>query len=415
MTDSSPSNHLDQYCGTVLTHTISQELREHLTDQIDRCSSFDGLGLSVMPYIAAWRTDKPGIWYEFASRRFLQLFQCDHATIAEEFCHSIIDHRQYKQTDIYPDIEESVLKREDLQSQRTRLRQQTVKEGVAEAVYKVVLPTGKQHWLKDWASITLFEQDNIYLSPGYLCDVTKEMSKKDYLDEINTTVTRDKALLVEAERSAALGQISAKMYHEIRNPVLAIGGMARRLVKKQQPANGHPLLDVIVKESKRLENILHTLFTYTETTAITPESANLVLLTKEVIDLLQSDFDRQHITVTLQVESPVIPLMLDKEQMHLALVHILKNSLEAMPDGGNLALSLSQDAKRATLSIGDSGQGIAEGHSHRVTEPFFTTKVYGTGLGLSLAQKAIDLHGGSMIFQQPDDGGTTVLVQLPLP
>ncbi len=401
------------YYGTILTEPYSLGLRTKVNEQISICRSFDKIGLSVMPYIAAWRIDQSGIWYEFVSDRFLDLFNCGPGEIAQTFCESIIDHRQYQQTDIYPDIQESILNRNDLDIERKRLRQETVKEGVVEAIYKVALPSNNV-WLKDWATVTIFKKDGICISPGYLCNVSLEMSQKDHLDEINVTVTRDKNLLVEAERSAALGQISAKIYHEIRNPILSIGGLARRMLKKQESDNSRTFLDVIAKEADRLEKVLNNLFNYTRKVDIKPESTDLVDLTRGVIDLLQSDFNRQNIIVTLIVNELIPPVMIDKEQINLTLVHILKNSVEAMPSGGRLSIEIDLNNNGVLLSIRDSGDGISDGHSRRVTEPFFTTKVYGTGLGLSLAKKAIDLHKGSLSFQQDDTGGTEVLIQLPI-
>jgi signal transduction histidine kinase len=221
--------------------------------------------------------------------------------------------------------------------------------------------------------------------------------------------------LVEAERSAALGQISAKIYHEIRNPILSIGGLARRLLKKPGGENSQKFLEVIAKEAGRLESVLANLFNYTKTANFTPAPTDLVALTKSVIDLLQSDLDRLRITAAFAVVGEIPPILIDREQIHLALVHILKNSIEAMPHGGNLVLTAGRRKESVTLSIRDSGAGILPGHITRVTEPFFTTKVYGTGLGLSLAQKAIDLHAGSLTFVQPEVNGTEVIVELPAP
>lgn len=408
-----PPIHPKGYYGQILTSTYSLELRNTVAEQISSCASFDRLGMSVMPYIAAWRIDRPGIWYEFVSDRFLELFHCSPATIARTFRESIVDHRQYRQTAIYPDIKESILDRTDLENQRFRLRRESTQEGAGEVIYKVALPDRRNVWLKDWASVSLFREDGICLSPGYLCNVSLEMSRKDHLDEINVTVNRDKNLLVEAERSAALGQISAKIFHEIRNPILSIGGLAKILLKKPDAENSHKYLDVIAKEAGRLENVLANLFAFTQDVELVPESTDLVALAKNVVDLLQSELDRQQIAIAFTVVDPVQPIFIDREQIRLALVHILKNSIEAMPQGGCLAITISRQEERATLSIRDTGIGIPPGHARRVIEPFFTTKVYGTGLGLSLAQKAIDLHAGTLTFLRPDTDGTEVVVTLP--
>ena len=402
------------YYGRILTGEYSLRLRRTVAEQFASCTAFDRLGLSVMPYIAAWRIDRSGLWYEFVSAGFLELFHCSPATIARTFRDSIIDHRQYRHKDVYPDVQESILDRADLENQRLRLRQESAAQRVGEVIYKVVLPNRQNVWLKDCPSVTRFEEDGICLSPGYLCNVSLEMSRKDHLDEINEVVTREKYLLVEAERSAALGQISAKIFHEIRNPIVSIGGLAKRLLQKPEADNSQKYLEVIVREAGRLENVLANLFSYTKTADFAPEPSDLATLAKNVIDLLQSELDRQHITIAFTVTGPIPLIPVDRAQIRLALIHIMKNSIEAMVSGGKLAITIGRNKDSATLSIRDSGMGIPAGYGRRVVEPFFTTKVYGTGLGLSLAQKAVDLHDGTLTFRQPDTGGTEVIMELPI-
>jgi signal transduction histidine kinase len=267
-------------------------------------------------------------------------------------------------------------------------------------------------WLKDWASITIFEQDGICLSPGYLTDVSMEMLQKDQLSEMNAVVKQDKKLLVEAERFAALGQISAQVYHEIRNPVLSIGGLARRLIKKPH-AEPQLFLEVIAKESERLEKILNNLFKFTQCVELSPKFSDPIQLVERVLALLQSDFDDFNVNATMLVESPISEIYIDQDQIYLALVHIIKNGVEAMIDGGNLDIIISQSETDVVISIRDSGEGIHLVHKKRVTEPFFTTKVHGTGLGLSLAQKAIHLHQGELVINTVNSGGTEVIIYLP--
>lgn len=402
------------YYGQILTGEYSLKLRHAVAEQFASCTALDRLGLSVMPYIAAWRIDRPGLWYEFVSARFLELFHCGPATIASAFRDSIIDHRQYRHKNVYPDVQESILDRADLENQRLRLRQESAAQGVGEVIYKVVLPNRQNVWLKDCSSVTRFEEDGICLSPGYLCNVSLEMSRKDHLDEVNEIVTREKHLLVEAERSAALGQISAKIFHEIRNPIVSIGGLAKRLLQKPEADNSQKYLEVIVREAGRLENVLANLFSYTKTADFAPEPSDLAALARNVIDLLQSELDRQHIAIAFTVTGTIPPIGIDREQIRLALIHILKNSVEAMPLGGRLSITIGRHGDRVILSVLDSGLGIPAGYARRVVEPFFTTKVYGTGLGLSLAQKAVDLHAGKLDFRHPATGGTEVIMELPV-
>ncbi len=408
-------NHFNNnYCGKLLHEDCSPDLKQKVREQIAACFSFDQIDIPILPYISAWRIDKPGIWYEYVSRQFLALFNCTPEIIAKTFCNSILDRREYRNNGgTTPIVREMITPGKEIETQRLDIRDKTSRTGTMEAVYKVKLSDGRTLWLKDWASISIFELDGICLSPGYLTDVSMEMLQKDQLSEINAVVNKDKELLVEAERYAALDQISAQVYHEIRNPVLSIGGLAKRLLKKP-PAEPQLFLEVIAKEADRLGKILNNLFKYTQRTELSPKISDPVQLVERVISLLQSEFEDFAVRTALVVESPISKISIDQEQIYLALVHIIKNGIEAMIDGGNLDIKISQSETDVIISIKDSGEGIHMVHKKRVTEPFFTTKVYGTGLGLSLAQKAIHLHQGELVINTVTPGGTEVIIYLPL-
>ena len=183
---------------------------------------------------------------------------------------------------------------------------------------------------------------------------------------------------------------------------------------KKPPADPQLFLEVIAKESERLEKILNNLFDFTRRIDLAPKFSDPVQLVERVITLLRSDFEQYGIKTTLTVARPISEIYIDQEQIYLALVHIIKNGIEAMIDGGNLDISITQSETYVVISIKDSGEGIHIVHKKRVTEPFFTTKVHGTGLGLSLAQKAIHLHRGELAISPLASGGTEVRVFLPL-
>jgi len=401
------------YCGRILAGEYSDALKNTLRRHIAACQAFDAIGLPIMPYIAAWKIDTSGIWYEFVSRRFLALFASAPENLGREFNRAILDRRVYKHENVYPDVRELVLERREIDDQRHHLRRESIRKGATEAVYKVLLPDSSVRWLKDWAAVETFAPDGICLSPGYLADVSMEMDQKDQVHELNIVVNRDKDLLVEAERHAALGQISAQVYHEIRNPIFSIGGLAKRLSEQFPAGRPQSYMAVIVKEVERLEKVLHDLFRFTASVGLARAPVQPEELMKGVIGLFRSDLDKCGIRVALTFAENLPELMIDKEQMHEALVHILKNSIEAMPEGGNLEIELGVENGNVAFRIRDSGAGISIAHASRVTEPFFTTKVYGSGLGLSLAGKAVQLHGGELQINMLESGGTEAVILLP--
>ncbi len=402
------------YCGKILDGDFSVELQKELEKQVNGCHCFEQVNLPIFPYIAAWRTDKKGIWYEFVSKQFLNLFQTDTDRITETFCNAVIDRREYDAGQSYfPDIKEQTLKREELDRKRDILREKGIKTGIVEAVYKVRVFGGRELWLKDWASVTSWPDDSICLSPGYLTDVTKEMSVKDQIDEMNLVVNRDKHILVEAERHAALGRISAQVFHEIRNPIVSICGLSKRLLEKGVFSDPRMYLEVIAKEAKRLEDILGNLFQYTKEVKLRPEPLDPVRLIKHLIDLVRSDIDQFNIKLTLKTDPELRQIRADRRQVQTALLQIINNAIEALDEGGELFITIAQKDDYLVFSILDSGIGFRPSHQKRLTEPFFSTKVYGTGLGLSLAQKAIELHNGHLVIDRLDSGSTLVTITMP--
>ncbi len=405
----------NNYCGRILLKNYSSPLRKELKKQINGCFGFDQIDLPIFPYISAWHTNKKGIWYEYVSDKFLNLFKTDTSQITKTFCNAVIDRREYDtQQNYFPNIKEQSLKKDEIDHQRNILREKGTQQGVVEAVYKVKVAGGQELWLKDWASVTTWPGDSICLSPGYLTDVTKEMRVKDRIDELNQVVNRDKHLLVEAERHAALGRISAQVFHEIRNPIVSISGLAKRLLDKGLFTDPRMYLEVIAKEAGRLENILTSLFQYTREVPFHPEPANPARLMEHILGLVQSNIDYFNIKLSFKTDFTTRKIKADRKQLQTALLNIINNSIEALDEGGELAITITEKDDTLIFSILDSGIGFRPSHKKKLTEPFFSTKAHGTGLGLSLAKKAIELHSGTLAIDRLNSDSTLVTVTLPL-
>jgi signal transduction histidine kinase len=403
----------DDYCGRILTGSYSARLQSRVAQCIAGCQAFDAIDMPVLHYISAWHIDEKVIWYEFVSQRFMRLLQCRPREVAAAFREAILDHRLYKYGAAGDAIKENVLDREQLGSSRKRLRNQHRRTGVVDAVYKVRLPNNREIWLKDRSNIETHDQDKICLSLGCLTDVTKEMRQKDLLSEQNVVVARDQNLLIEAERHEALGQISAQVFHAFRNPLAAIGGLARRILNKGDDTNLRTYAEVIVKEATRLERVLNDLFHFTQPVDLHKENIDPVVLVKNALALLQTELDKNRIRLHLEAPDRLPHLEVDVRQVEEALVHIIKNAIEALPDQGRIEIRLCADDRYLFFIVKDYGLGIRPMHQARVTEPFFTTKVYGSGLGLSLAKKYIQLHNGSLRIVSGSASGTKVVVKLP--
>jgi len=408
-----PQTITHDYYGRILTGPYSTRLQTRVRKCIAVFRAFDKTDAPVIHYISAWQLNEKVIWYEFVSQRFVRLLQCRPREVAATFREAIIDHRFYKYVDTGDAIKENVLDRDQLGSSRKRLRNLHRRAGLVDAVYKIRLPNSREIWLKDRSNIETYELDKVCLSLGSLTDVTKEMMQKEQLSEQNIVVSRDKSLLVEAERHDALGQISAQVFHAIRNPLAAIGGLAKRIINKDDDTNLRMYAEVIVKEAARLERVLNNLFHFTQPEELHKQAIDPARLVKNALALLKTELDKNNIRIHLQAPDPLPKLLVDVRQMEEALVYIIKNAIEAHPEQGKIEIKLFEDDQHLFFIVKDYGLGIRSIHEPRVTEPFFTTKVYGSGFGLSLAKKYIQLHNGSLRIVSGSSSGTKVVVKLP--
>lgn len=238
--------------------------------------------------------------------------------------------------------------------------------------------------------------------------------KIDELEELNHELDKNKDLLVEAERYSALGQMAAQMVHIIRNPITSIGGVARILARKIEGNEWKKYLDVMIKETDRLEVTLTELFDFVSQPHGEQIFAPLYPLIKKTIMLLQTSLVKQNISWTIDLTEPEPILYMDTKQIRRIFLNIIRNAIEAMPDGGMLTIKTNYvEDGWIQISLRDSGIGLAGNFIDLATQPFFTTKTYGTGMGLTLVDRFLTAHGGNFSLQRHSDG-MEVLVNLPL-
>lgn len=242
-----------------------------------------------------------------------------------------------------------------------------------------------------------------------------DMQKKIHeLEELNHELDRNKDMLIAAERYAALGQMAAQTVHIIRNPVTVIGGISRILAKKLKNDKDAPYFDAIIKETARLELTLQDLLEFVADKKTVQQPGSVRDLVTKTLALLQSNIARQKIEIMLHLLDDEPAANIDTQQIGQMVVHLFKNALEAMPDGGILTVEESVEPPEwLVLTISDTGKGIDVEYMNKVTDTFFTTKTYGTGLGLSLVGNIIKAHGGTFELIRQDIG-MKVIVRLPL-
>ena len=250
------------------------------------------------------------------------------------------------------------------------------------------------------------EQSHMYL----------EMQQKiAELQGLYEELDKNKDLLVAAERYSAIGQMAAQLVHTIRNPITSIGGVSRILAKKTTDESWLKYLNVITKETARLESTLEELFDFVTKAELHKEQVLVCSLARKTLLLLQNTMTRQRVAWEIDCPEAEPAVMADPHQVRQVLLHLFRNAVEAMPDGGTLTVTVWVDATRVHIVVRDTGIGLAESQLARAKDPFFTTKTYGTGMGLTLVEKAVKAHGGEFTLKTSGrDGGMEARVSLPL-
>ncbi len=243
----------------------------------------------------------------------------------------------------------------------------------------------------------------------------REMQHK--IAELEATyeeLNRSKDLLVEAERYSALGQMAAQLVHTIRNPITSIGGVSRILAKKTSDESWLKYINVITKETGRLESTLSDLFDFVSHSKVEKRPVMICGLVRKTVLLLQNWLCRQLISWEVICPEGGVTASVDERQMRQVLLHLVRNSIEAMPEGGKLILEIAEEEGMAVVRVRDSGAGLASSQVERVRDPFFTTKTYGTGMGLTLVEKTVEAHGGKFSLKTAKTGGMEATIKIPL-
>lgn len=239
------------------------------------------------------------------------------------------------------------------------------------------------------------------------------LSKIEELEQVTQELEKNKDLLIEAERYSALGHMSAQLVHAIRNPITSIGGIARLLAKKTTEEKNLKFLDMMILESGKIESTLEDLFNFVGEEKPEKILQPLYPLIRKSIILFYGTMKKQAVQYQLNLPGPDPLLFMDSKMIRQMLLHLIRNGIEAMPGGGTLSISCEEAKSDVIISINDTGNGIAKANMARLADPFFTTKTYGTGMGLTLVEKIVSEHQGRFFLSNGETGGMVAKIILP--
>jgi len=255
-------------------------------------------------------------------------------------------------------------------------------------------------------------------------DITerKSMEKKlqEYAEHLEEMVQeRTKELkeaherLVKSERLAAIGQVASMISHDLRNPLTGIAGATYYLKTKLGPKmdeKTREMLEIIEKDIEHSNKIINDLLEYSREIKLELTEAEPKSIMKEALSLVEIPKNLQLLDAT--ESQPKIRV--DVEKLKRVFVNIIRNAIEAMPEGGKLTITSNEKDDNLKIAFSDTGVGMSKDTLERLWTPFFTTKAKGMGLGLAICKNITEAHGGSVSVESRVGVGTTVTVTLPI-
>ena len=222
--------------------------------------------------------------------------------------------------------------------------------------------------------------------------------------------------LVRTERLATVGRLAAHVAHEIRNPLATIGGFTRSILRS---LDNTPKVDrnarIILDEVERLEQILANVMNFTKPGNPILRDRDINECVEAVCAFHENVFAERHVELHKSLDPHCPILRFDPDQLRQVLINLIQNALDSMPDGGELTVMTRVQDDYVETVIADTGHGMAEEVLDNLFQPFFTTKVGGTGLGLSVSQKVAHTHGGDILVQSKPGAGSSFTILLPIP
>ena len=232
----------------------------------------------------------------------------------------------------------------------------------------------------------------------------------DSLESINTQ-------LQVSERLAALGRITAGVAHEVKNPLNSMRLWLENLkesIPLDPDSNAFQAVQVLDKEIDRLDAVVKRFLDFTRPMEIRLEATHLPDLLREVLEIAQPQFQKANVQVAQLLPVDVPEVYVDRALLQQAVLNLVLNAVDAMPEGGQLRVVLSRRGDMAEIAVGDTGKGITPENRQKIFQLFFTTRPGGSGIGLASTFRIIQLHNGSIDFTSEVGRGTTFRIELPL-
>lgn len=242
----------------------------------------------------------------------------------------------------------------------------------------------------------------------------------EYVKDVTEAVNMQ-ARLDRSRRLAEIGEMAAKVAHEVRNPLNAIRGATHYLSREIPRKDLHSYLELIEEQVDRMNHLTSVLLEFSRPVPPAHHPASLNKVVEHCLQLLHPRLSAKRIQVNTRLASDLPPVLIDEYQMEQVLVNLISNAIDALEEGGQLHIESYRKSpgngfreEQLVMVVRDNGQGIDTGIVDKIFNPFFTTKARGTGLGLAIVKKIVDYHQGKIDIQSYPGEGTEIQISLPV-
>jgi PAS domain S-box-containing protein len=236
------------------------------------------------------------------------------------------------------------------------------------------------------------------------------------LRKVSQRQKENQETLLHMERLSVMGETSAIVAHELRNPLVAIGGFARTLLRSlDEDDPNRQFAQIITEEVGRLETIIHDLLDFIRPQKLLRKSVQGDDLVRETVSRYGDQFDARQIALGFDLQAGNVLVNVNPSEIQQVLQNLVMNSMQVLDEGGNLLVRTQRLEGGWQVEILDDGPGFAEGVREKLFTPFFTTKVSGSGLGLTICLQIVKDHGGVLSARNREGGGACFSFILPLP
>ncbi len=260
-------------------------------------------------------------------------------------------------------------------------------------------------------------EDSCQLLRVFTASASIAIRNAQLIHDLKASLAREQEMkrkLDLASRLAAIGDMATRIAHDLRNPLVTIGGLARQIQRRVPDVDlVSRNIGMIIDEVSRLERGLKDLMDFAGPKTPSPSPLNLSEVIHDLAEAYRPGAQAARVELVTELEPNPPPVMADRAQLERVFFNLWINAVQAMPEGGRLTVRLWTEGRDVVITVSDTGKGIPPERLEDVFKPFFTTREDGTGLGLAICKNIIDEHGGSLAVESEVGRGTTVIIRLP--